>query len=328
MEKKNKITLQEISEKTGISTSTLSRALNNCPGVDYATWQAAHDAAQQYGYTPKERERRPIGILFPTVPEYFWGPALATVKSTLIQKNITYRLNTYPPGFPPEDLCKLIDSMVAEGVKILLMPVRLESVAAYLDTLRDKLTVFQICEYCSIRNSFVFAADGLRDGRALAILIREKYPDSKVLLLESQTPLARLRLRGFREEYPADQILGELTLPVGLLPQQRASVYARYMAEFCGENAPDIVVCSSGILPSICQAIIKCRWKGKTRCAGYEYPPDLERYTADGLVLATVEQAMQEECIAAASAAADFFCSGIYPSEKYTYLPGKLHDLL
>ena len=322
--KKDRVTLRTLSEKTGLSTSTLSRALNNCPGVDYDTRRLAREAARKFGYTPPPKEKCSIGVLFPTTPDYFWGTALASIRTVLEETGTDFRLMVYPPLAQPAEICELVDKMIDSGVRILLMPIQWQEVSEYLDTKREILTVFQICDYGDIRNSFVFTSDGEEDGAKLARILHQRYPDSRALILSVPTLLCRARTRGFSAWYPAGLLLGELELP-SVPPQHRASSYARMLMEHAPQP-PDILVCNTGVLPYIAQALVKCGWKGRTLCAGFEYPPDLNRHISSG-ICAVVEQDIAAESKAAALAAVHFRKTGCWPDRKFTCIPSKFHRI-
>lgn len=324
MRKENRVTLNSLSEKTGISTSTLSRALNNCPGVDHETWQLARDAAHKYGYTHKTRRTAQVGILFPTVPGFFYRPALSAINQILSEYGIKRYMIALAHAATTEDICAHIDEMIENGVKILLMSVRSKTVTQYLNTLRDKITVFQICDYDHITNSFVFSSDGKKDGSDMAEFLLKRKSDCRVLLFSEDTVLSQARMEGFRSAFPKEMIVGDVSC--SYVPQgQCASAYARLFFECCTDTPPDVIVCSGGILTYVAQAIIKCQWVKKTVCVGYENPPDLMKYVEKGIIIATTEQDIEGECKIAAKAAVDFLKTGQYPANKYNFLPGKVY---
>ncbi len=320
--KKDRVTLRTLSEKTGLSTSTLSRALNNCPGVDWDTRRLAREAARKFGYIPPPKENCSIGVLFPTTPDYFWGTALSAVRTVLQETGTDFRLMVYPSLARPAEICELVDSMLDSGVRILLMPIQWREVSEYLDAKRDTLTVFQICDYGEIRNSFVFTSDGEADGAELARILHQYHPGSRALILSVPTLLCRARTKGFVSRYPSELLLGELELP-SVPPQRRAAAYARMLMERAPQP-PDILVCNTGILPYMAQALVKCGWKGRTLCAGFEYPPDLNRHISSG-ICAVVEQDITGESTAAALAAEQFRKTGIWPDRKFTCIPSKFY---
>jgi len=324
MEKEKKMTLTELSSLTGISTSTLSRAFNNCPGVDYDTWKTVQEAAEKYHYTMRKQAPRATGILFPSIPAYFWNPALSALTTSLTEHKVERAIIRYPHRSTPETVCAHIDTLVKRGVRVLLMPVCHQTVIAHLQQIKEKISLFQICEYGDIPNSFVFTSDGYGDGASLAACILQKKPQGRVLLLASQTNLSKRRLEGFCSHFPREQIIGELHYP-SVPTQQKASAFAGMMAAHCGEQIPDFVVCTTGILPHIAQAIIKCHWRGKTQCIGFENPPELTHYIEEGLVAASMEQDITSISQIAADAAAKYLQEACFPSKKYTFLPGKLH---
>ena len=290
--------------------------------MDWDTRRLAQDAARQYGYTPPPREKCSIGVLFPTTPDYFWGTALSAVCTVLQESGTNFRLMVYPLLARPAEICELVDGMIDSGVRILLMPIQWQEVSEYLDAKREELTVFQICDYGDIRNSFVFTSDGEADGAELARILHQCCPGSRALILSLPTLLCRARTKGFTARYPSELLLGEMELP-SVAPQRRASSYARMLTERASQP-PDILVCNTGVLPYIAQALVKCGWKGRTLCAGFEYPPDLNRHISSG-ICAVVEQDIAAESKAAALAALHFRETGCWPDRKFTCIPSKFH---
>jgi len=324
MKKESRITLRELAKKSGLSKSSLGRALNNCPGVNYEIWRAAKDAADKFGYTVKNTEKASVGILLPYVPEYFWGSAFSVLKNALDEYKTDRQCRIYPYGSTPEDICSHIDDMVKRGLRVLIMPVYYEEVIEHLDKLSDRVTLFQICEYGVLNNSFVFASDGYADGTMIAEYILQKKPDSRVLLLAANRILSQRRKSGFCSHFPVQHIIGEIA-PFSIPANKRATVYASFMSEICDGPVPDYVICCSGTLSHVSNAIIKCGWQNKACCVGFEKFPALNQFIKKGLVAATIEQNITAQCEAAANAAIHYLKNRHYPQNKYNYIPSSIH---
>ncbi|MBQ2827536.1 MAG: LacI family DNA-binding transcriptional regulator [Clostridia bacterium] len=321
----SRITLVELAKKSGISKSVLSRALNNSPGVDYETWKAAKKAAETFGYRIKPLSGCQVGVILPSTPGFFWHGAYLALNAPLAESYPRKAVACYPGHSSAEDICSLIDEMAESGVNVLILPVTYVEVKEHLEKYRDVIGVFQLCEYTELDNSFIFASDGYSDGRTLAEFILSRNPDSRALIIESGTDLSKCRISGFTDNFPGDRVVGSIDAPQNIPTRYKSSVYASRMSEVAGDTPPDYVVCSSGMLTYAAAAIIKCGWRGKTRCVGFETPPTLSRYVDEGLIAATIEQDIIGECVAAEDAARRLLTEYRHPPRRYNFIPGRIH---
>ena len=83
MNRQPKGSVEEIARRTGLSRSTVFRALNNCGSVDECTKAAVMTQAQAIGYIPPRARREGwtssslmVGVVMPANPQYFWGEAM------------------------------------------------------------------------------------------------------------------------------------------------------------------------------------------------------------------------------------------------------------
>lgn len=99
------MTVRQIANRAGVSIGTVSRALNNKPGISEETRQLVFSVAQELGYTPPRNIPLPslavshLGILFRPFPETllanpFYADVLFGVEQICNQYHINISLNT------------------------------------------------------------------------------------------------------------------------------------------------------------------------------------------------------------------------------------------
>ncbi|MCF6170135.1 MAG: LacI family transcriptional regulator [Bacteroidales bacterium] len=91
---KKQITLKDIAEKLGISTSTVSRALQNHPDISIKTREAVQELARILGYQPnlialnlKHSRTNTIGLVVPEVQHYFFSTIINGIEEVAYQNN-------------------------------------------------------------------------------------------------------------------------------------------------------------------------------------------------------------------------------------------------
>jgi len=80
---KRQVTIKDIAQKLGISTSTVSRALKDHPDISLKTREAVQELAKLLGYKPnlialnlKHSRTNTIGVIMPEVQHYFFSTIL------------------------------------------------------------------------------------------------------------------------------------------------------------------------------------------------------------------------------------------------------------
>ena len=85
-----KITLKSIAKEAGVSEATASLALNNRPGVKFATKKRILELAEHYGYTPSQsaiqlngKKSGTIGLLVPNLYNLFYSQIVQELETYL-----------------------------------------------------------------------------------------------------------------------------------------------------------------------------------------------------------------------------------------------------
>ena len=93
---RDKTSLRGISERTGLSPATLSRALNHCGQVSELSRTCAMEAAKYWGYRKIRKEELQIGVILPDNPKFFWKRLADALLRKLREANVRFELALVP----------------------------------------------------------------------------------------------------------------------------------------------------------------------------------------------------------------------------------------
>ena len=93
---KKQVTIKDIAQKLGISTSTVSRALKDHPDISLKTREAVQELAKILGYKPnlialnlKHSRTNTIGVVVPEVEHYFFSTILNGIEEVAYKGNFS-----------------------------------------------------------------------------------------------------------------------------------------------------------------------------------------------------------------------------------------------
>lgn len=99
--------LADVARQAGVSEATVSRVVNNKPGISSATRQAVIAALETLGYQCREplRESRArlVGMITPELDNPIFSLFARAIGAALVQQGYTPALHTLAPGGPGED---------------------------------------------------------------------------------------------------------------------------------------------------------------------------------------------------------------------------------
>ncbi len=91
---KRQVTIKDIAEKLGISTSTVSRALKDHPDISKKTRQAVQELSKLLGYKPnlialnlKNSRTNTIGLIVPEIQHFFFSTIINGIEEVAYQNN-------------------------------------------------------------------------------------------------------------------------------------------------------------------------------------------------------------------------------------------------
>jgi len=107
--------LKDIAEKTGLSVSTVSRALHNSYEISEETKQAVVKAACQLGYrSKKNRPSKTIGLIIPDIQCNYYSEMVAQIQKEFEKKD--YFLITAISGYFIFEIVSTIKKMVEQDI--------------------------------------------------------------------------------------------------------------------------------------------------------------------------------------------------------------------
>ena len=118
---KRQVTIKDIAQKLGISTSTVSRALKDHPDISLKTREAVQELAKLLGYKPnlialnlKHSRTNTIGVVVPEVEHYFFSTILNGIEEVAYKGNFSVMVFQTNESYMREVL--IVQTMLANRV--------------------------------------------------------------------------------------------------------------------------------------------------------------------------------------------------------------------
>lgn len=119
-----KITIKSLAEKMGVSITTISRALNDHPGIGKETTKAVKKIAKELGYVPNSmasnlRKNRThiIGVITPRIDIYFHARVISGIEEIAYKSGYTVTIFQSQDSMEREiAITQTLQSRMAEGV--------------------------------------------------------------------------------------------------------------------------------------------------------------------------------------------------------------------
>lgn len=152
MNKSSSPTLEDVAKLAGVSTASISRALNDPEKVAESTRRRIETAIEALGYTPHfggralaSRRTNTVGAVIPSMANAMFASGLQAFQEELAKDRVTLLVAT--TGFDPEEEQRAIKSLVAQGADALLLigDERLPETWAFL----DKRRVPHVISWCN-----------------------------------------------------------------------------------------------------------------------------------------------------------------------------------
>ena len=126
MSTKPKPSINDVASRAGVSTATVSRALNEPDKVKPATLESVRNAIELLGYTPHfggralaSNKSNTIGALIPTMDNAIFARGLQALQETLAEAGVTLLIAT--SGYDPEREMQQIQTLLGRGVDGLML---------------------------------------------------------------------------------------------------------------------------------------------------------------------------------------------------------------
>lgn len=202
-----RITAKEVAEKLGISTMTVSRAMNKRPNVDEKTRKKVLETAQKLGYSPDHiakslvlRRTHTIGVVVPEITHSFFPEAIRGIEE------VTYRAGYHlilthsaEDGERERDAIRTLESKRVDGILISTAQ-RGTDYKLYKQVVQVRMPIvfFDRCVQ-GIGASCVSIDDEESSKRMTAHLIAHGYRRIAHLSGPKKVSIGRARLDGFKK---------------------------------------------------------------------------------------------------------------------------------
>ena len=152
MSKSSSPTLEDVARLAGVSTASISRALNEPDKVAETTRRRIEEAIETLGYTPHfggralaSRRTNTVGAVIPSMANAMFASGLQAFQEELAKDRVTLLVAT--TGFDLEEEQRAIKSLVAQGADALMLigDARLPETWQFL----DKRNVPHVISWCN-----------------------------------------------------------------------------------------------------------------------------------------------------------------------------------
>lgn len=221
-----RITAKEVAQKLGISTMTVSRALNKRPNVNEKTRKKVVETAQKLGYSPDHiakslvlRKTHTIGVVVPEITHSFFPEAIRGIEEATYRAGYHLILtHSAEDGQREKDAIRTLESKRVDGILISTAQ-RVEDYKLYKKVigLRMPIVFFDRCVQ-GIGASCVSIDDEESAKRITEHLINHGYRRIAHLSGPQKVSIGRARLNGFKKALSESRVpcFDELIVESGL----------------------------------------------------------------------------------------------------------------
>jgi DNA-binding LacI/PurR family transcriptional regulator len=201
------VTLKEVAAALGLSTMTVSRALNDRPNVNPKTKKRVQEVATKMGYTPNHVAKSlvsnrtyTIGVVIPEIGHAFFPEVVRGIDEISSDANYQIFLTNSSEDFEKEK--RSIEALRAKRVDGILVSTSIKSTDfSFFENLRNtgiKIVFFDRCIH-NIGISCIGVNDRVASRQITEHLIQNGYKKIAYLSGPPEVTIGRERLAGFRE---------------------------------------------------------------------------------------------------------------------------------
>ena len=332
--------VNEISRRTNLSKSTVSKALNNCRAVNAQSKEAVVKAACELHYTPpragrilRRKNGAIIGVAIPVNPCYFWNDAIRGMKAAEERhEGVQLVFSLFANTLTERDALYCLEYLLNLQIELLIVtPPPFPGVWEKLREIAHAIPVVCFNETGEFPFLFYAGADFYRDGIRLARACAPALRDHPGLLsiVSSPMPMVRCRDEAFYHEaqalVPDLQRLGEVSIcsldTASMSAQLARALHDKYDGRFRS------VYVSQGFLPRVCLALRKLSLLDSVVAFGYENPRQTAAYIQRGTIAALVAQDTYEQGLRCVEAVFAYLDGGALPDGRQVLVPSRICDL-
>ncbi len=315
-----KVTIERIANELGVSKTTVSKAINNCPGINSDTKRTVMQAVSKYGYLPL-RPAQDIAVILPSVPDYFWGSLRKNLFEYSKASKIACKFYVYPNLHDTNDALRCINQATEEGASALILasPDSYE-IRKVLESISERILIIFIEEFLDIKNTFCICENSFSEGYALAEKYIYDFPDSEYFALLRITDFytEKTRVSGFLQALKDNKKILLHDIKTDSSTHTQSAWIARELSKT--EKLPDCILCPSGNLSRAALAVKKLRAKKVIHCIGFDINTKSENNTYGDILTHILIQDLNSQAKKAIECAEGFIKENIFPDKKYMYI--------
>lgn len=201
------MTIYDIAREAGVSASTVSRVINDKPGVNKATRERVRGLLEQYHYVPNEAARglvtsssRLVGVLAADIRNQHHTEGAYYIAQELSKLGYcALLLNT---GGSDEERAAGIRMLQTRKVEAAVLMGSIFQTDAVRDAIRESLPdvpVFMLNGELDLPNVYCVLSDDRAGTAAAVAYLAEKGRKRIAYLLDQSTPSNRLKLQGYED---------------------------------------------------------------------------------------------------------------------------------
>ncbi len=320
MEKK--VTMDFLAQELNLSKTTVSKAVNYCPGIAPCTRNAVVQAAASYGYTAiRSRIRQSVAVILPSSPDYFWGRIRRTIDNCSKETELSFRCYIYPRLSDPVGALQCLTQALSEEPSVLILAVPdSPEIRALLETRAERMLIVLIEEFLDIKNAFFVGGDPFRQGYRLAQRYIEAYPEDNAFAVLRTTDYAteKERIAGFQQ---ALQDRGKILLAAPKADLQSKAVAASIARVLSGmKTLPECIMCPSGNIQHAADAVRKLKPSKRIHCIGFDMNIPGDRGRGAAVISHVLQQDIDSQALKAWECARNFLETAQFPVHKNIYV--------
>lgn len=305
---------KRISEELNVSKTTVSRVLNNCGGVEYATKEKILELAVKYGY--KRYLTADVGIVMPKNPKYFWNGLYRNTVRSFRDAGYNVSAFVYSSLNYEEDALVCLSNALESNISVLIAALPdTPRVREIIEKHSGKMLIILLEEFFDAVNTFYVGNDDEKTGYGLTSAYMDAYPERRrfAAILTTEHQNMKIRCKGFER---AVREKG------GTFRYVRISEYDKLLHAHAArelykiKDEIDCVFCPDGIMNEIGHAIYKLNVGDKIHTIGLEENSESRKYIDLGVIKGIAAQDLDgqiEKCVEVVN---EYMTNFSYPDKK------------
>ena len=320
------MTIEQIAAQLHISKSTVSKALNNCPGVSVETKSRIMELAEELGYHTVRKGT--IGMIMPATPVRYYKSLMQVFGDQYVKERISAYSCVYSAidfsGENDPEVVRCIMDAVRNGASVLVVISQdTENIRNALRRYTDTHLVLSVQEKIDMKNVFYIGEDSFTVGYDLGKQFISAHPDDASIVAVEYigSTNARGRMQGFAQALSEFGIKHIPRIQISVSGSAFPSILARELAR--QKSLFNCVFTSANNALQVCSTIQKLKTGRTIHCVGFENAPTARMDAYNEILKGIAFQNTQDQVSQAVRVINQYLQTGTFPEEKclYTKLP-------